>query len=195
MHTSHCYLNQHDRMESDHAGAEEFKGEAEDELEEQIQDHPGEVNNSVINIDPSEEEDILPLIAHLTSSETIPPNMENEDDSGSVTNNKEQSSDVTIPDMDTEMDSEAITSDLGTASEVTLSNMESETNIEKIQSSSGATWGNYFANTVFKWFSNKESADVHPNRSESFPISNDNVASQPTDQHFLTTRPPRTETP
>ena len=110
--------------------------------------------------------------------------MENKDDSGPVTNNKEQSSDVTTLDIDIELASEAITSDLGTVNEVTSSNMESETNIEKIPSSSGAKWGNYIANTVFKWFSSKESADVHPNKSESFPISNDNVASQQSDQHF-----------
>ena len=73
--------------------------------------------------------------------------------------------------------------------------MESETNIETIPSNSGATLGNYFVNTVFKWFSKKKSTDAHPNRSESFPISNDNVASQQTEQHFLTTRPPRMETP
>lgn len=101
-------------MEPDLAEGEEITGEAEDELEEQNQDHSGEVNNSVINIDPREEEDILPLIAHLTSSEAIPPNMENGDDSGSVTNNKEHSSDVIFPDMETEMASEAITSDIGT---------------------------------------------------------------------------------
>ena len=194
MHTSHCHLNQHDRMEPGLDEEEETTEGEEDELEEQIQDHPGEVN-SAINIDLSEEEDILPLIAHLTSSEALPSNMENEDDSGLVTNDKEQPSDVTIPDMDTEMASEAITSDLGTSSEVTLSNMESEINNETIPSSSGATLGNYFVNTVFKWFSKKKSADAQPNRSESVPINNDNVASQQTEQHFLTTRPPRMKTP
>ena len=40
--------------------------------------------------------------------------------------------------------------------EVTSSNMESETNIEKIPSSSGATWGNYLANTVLKWHTASE---------------------------------------
>ena len=121
--------------------------------------------------------------------------MENEDDSGSVTNDKEQSSDVTILDMDIEMASEAITSDLGTANAFTSSDMESETNTEKIPSSSKETWGDYFVNKVSKWFSNKESAEVQQNRSGSFRKSNDIVASQTIDQHFLTTRPPRTEIP
>ena len=201
MHTSHCYLNQHDRMEPDYAGAEEFTGEAEDEFETQIQDHPEEASDSVINIDPSEEEDILPLIAHLTSSETILPSMENEDDSGSVTNNNEQSSNVTITNMGIEMDSEAITSDLGTASEVTLSNMENKNSgkiqkiPKKLKRKIQKIPKELKSFRAFKWFSNKDSPDVLPNRSESFPISNDNVVSPPTDQHFLTTRPPRTETP
>ena len=193
MHASHCYLNQHDRMEPGIDEEEEITEEEENELEEQTQDHPGEVN-SATNIDPSEEEDILPLIAHLTSSDVLPSNMENKNASGLLTNNKEQSSDVTIPDINIELASETITSDLGIVNEVTSSNMESE-NIEKIPSSSGTNWGNYIANTVFKWFSNKESAHVLPNNSESSPISNDNVASQQSDQHFLATRPPRMETP
>ena len=171
----------------------EIEGE-EDDLEEQIQDHYEEVN-SAINVEPNEDQDILPLIAHFTSSEAFPSNLDNEDESDSVTNDKEQSSDVTILDMDNELDSEATTSDLRTANAFTSSNMESETNTEKIPSSSKESWGEYFVNTVSKWFSNKEIAEVHQNRSDSFRKSNDNIASQTIDQHFLTTRPPRTEIP
>ena len=130
-------------------------------------------------MEPEEVQDILPLIAHLTSSEASPSNLENEDGH----------------DTDVELAIEAIKSDLKTESAFISSDMESDTHTEKVSGTSNATWGEYIVNKVSKWFSNKETTGVQQNRSDSFPKSND-IAPPPTiDQHFLTTSHSRTELP
>ena len=70
IHSSHCHLNQHYPIEIYQDDEEDILEETkEEDLGEEFQDQPEEENVSDSKVDPDVEQDILPLIAHFTSSE------------------------------------------------------------------------------------------------------------------------------